>query len=459
MNTKELTKLADDAYYMGAYPKAIQLYQQILKQAQKNKNAISQLAKAERNPSLTLLVVADDAYYATEYDKAIQLYLKVLENEPKNRYAQTQLAKAERNLSLKASPPQLPTEAIQLYKRSRSFIAAGDLPQAEKLLTRAVTLAKEAGVEFPQAEELLKNLLNASKAEELKKEAFKEIDTQQWANALDHLDSAIDRDPTDETTQILKTHLQSLLRAQGLITKLNAEISQDRKQDLKTKSAIQKIIDQTNEVTVLSKLWQEVVRSLGEYNNKVKSRESFSRYIAWGVISAISVIAMSLWFLYSFPRSYPLLDCLNTNGIVTTLNYPNYIANGDSEKIEITIKNGSNTKIDGSVLVDFHGTAKIQLKDTESNEIEFEDMNPSEQISSTIYFSLNEPLSLISDPSQYINFSIGSEVTGNHCSSKDFHIAITPIYGLRTLVRFLWGSIGVVLIGLFWEKIKKFLRL
>jgi len=406
-----------------------------------------------------LIKLADDAYYATEYDKAIELYLKVLEQAPKNKHAQAQLSKAERNRSLKAAPPQIPTQAIQLYKRSRSYIASSDIAQAKKLLTQAVTLAKKAGVEFPQAEELLNNLPDASKAEELKKEAFKEIDTQQWAKALDNLNSAIDRDPTDETTETLKAHLQSLLRAQSLIAQLNAEISKDRQQNLKAISEIQAIIKQTNEVTVLSKLWQEIVRSLGEYNNKEKNRENIMRYIAWGAITALSIIAASLWFLYLLPRSHPVVDsCLNVNGIEATLNYPNYIANGDGEKLKITIKNTNNTPIDGSVLVNFHGTAKVYL-DTGSSSIDFHDMAPSEQISSTIQFSLNEPFNLISDSSQYIDFNIDSEGDNKHCPSDDFHIVVTPVYGLRGLVILLWGSVGGILFGMFREKIMKFLKL
>jgi len=271
-----------------------------------------------------LIELADNAYYATEYDKAVELYLKALENAPKNKHAQTQLAKAERNRSLKTSPPPLPIQAIQLYRRSRSFIAAHDLLQAKKLLTEAISLAKNAGTDFLQAEELLNNLTNALKAEELKRDAFIAIDTQQWAKAMDYLNFAKDLDPTDETTQILTDHLQKLIKAQSIILQLKAGISNDRDKKRKIISEVQEIINDTNETTVLSKLWQEVVRSFAEYSNKEKS--SISReliglvlvlVIASGIIGAVSaqyywgpgayvamtILAISLLFsLFAFLR-------------------------------------------------------------------------------------------------------------------------------------------------------------
>jgi len=252
------------------------------------------------NTKEELIEMADNAYYATEYEKAIELYLRVLEDSPKNKHAQIYLKNAERNQSLNATPPQIPTEAIQLYKRSRSFIAAGDLTQAKKFLSQAISITKKAGGEFRNAEELLANIETAYRAEELKKEAYLALETQQWSKALDNLDAASRLDPTDETTEIELMHLQNLVKAQNLITQLNAGGNKSRQKNSKTISEIQEIINQTNEVTMLSKLWQDVVRELGKYNDKNKARISQAiagivtvLVIASGILGGIS--AQNYW--------------------------------------------------------------------------------------------------------------------------------------------------------------------
>jgi len=252
------------------------------------------------NTKEELIEMADNAYYATEYEKAIELYLRVLEDSPKNKHAQIYLKNAERNQSLNATPPQIPTEAIQLYKRSRSFIAAGDLTQAKKFLSQAISITKKAGGEFRNAEELLANIETAYRAEELKKEAYLALETQQWSKALDNLDAASRLDPTDETTEIELMHLQNLVKAQNLITQLNAGGNKSRQKNSKTISEIQEIINQANEVTMLSKLWQDVVRELGKYNDKNKARISQAiagivtvLVIASGILGGIS--AQNYW--------------------------------------------------------------------------------------------------------------------------------------------------------------------
>ncbi|MEK6753053.1 MAG: hypothetical protein AABZ00_12415 [Chloroflexota bacterium] len=216
---------------------------------------------------------ADDAYYLAEYDKAIQLYKQALDLDPDNKHAQEQIRKAGRSRQTKSIKQNdvpieaLPIKALQFYKRSRSFIAIGDLAGARKLLRQAVDIAEKTGVDFVYAKDLLGNLQNALKAEEYKKHAFDNLDMQQWVKAEADLNLAIAFDPTDNTSQILLLHLRSLLKAKNLIGSLSFS-GMKAKSRLATVEEVRKIIDATDDVTALSTLWQEVVRLFGNYQNK-----------------------------------------------------------------------------------------------------------------------------------------------------------------------------------------------
>ena len=264
-NLRDLLKGADEAYIYNDYAKAIQSYLKVLDLDPDNHHARNQLKKVE------MLQNADDAYYATEYDEAIQLYYEVLVLESSNQHAREQLEKAERYKIPGKSSLNLPREAIQLYKRSRSFISAGDLEQARQFLQQAISIAKDDGIDFQEAKMLLGNLESAQKAEEFKKLAFEALDAQHWAKSLDHLNSASVFDPTDDTVQSLVSHLQSLLKAQNLVKELDAGFLGARKRS-KTIKDIRKIIEATNEITALNPLWQEVVRTLGNYRKDLIPR-------------------------------------------------------------------------------------------------------------------------------------------------------------------------------------------
>ncbi|HAW52121.1 MAG TPA: hypothetical protein DCX54_07320, partial [Flavobacteriales bacterium] len=375
---------------------------------------------------------------------------------PKNIKAQKQLAKAELNLSLKTATPKVPIEAVQLYKRSRSFISAGDLSQAKKLLKEAIAIAQQTGNKFPQAQELLDNLPNAFTADGFSQKALEQLNAKQWANAITNLETAVNLDQTNETNKLLLSHLQSLIKAQGLLSQLNAGIK-DRKKQTATIAEIHKIINATNELAVLSPLWQEVVRLFGEYNNKGKQGSTIIRNLAWSFLGAILLLIGSLWLLYLMPRTEALVSCLNPNGLEVEVDYPNYIANGDKETIEIIIKNMGAGVMDGYVLLNSHGTAKVHFENKEANKVKIENLVPGEQRSTSIVFSLNEPFSVIANPSRYVDFYLEIEGNNANCDSKDYHIAVSPIYGLRKVIFFLWGTIGTTLFGLLWSRIKEFI--
>lgn len=451
---QELIENADNAYYAAEYDKAVLFYMRALDLDPNNAHAQQQLRKAEANQNL--MVNADTAYYSTEYDKAIQLYMQVLDLDPDNKHAQEQIRKAERSQPSKnIKLEDLPSEALQLYMRSRSFIAAGDLLGAKKLLKKAIDVARRVDVDFSDARGLLGNIQNALAAEEFKKNAFEQLDTQQWAKAADNLNSAINLDPTDDVIRSLVLHLNSLIDAGNLINSLNVEIA-DAKEHSRIVKEIRDIIKLTNKTTVLSKLWQEVVRLFGEYNNKKKQNDELRRNIVWGnlikvlVFSVIIIIAI-LSSVYLLPHARPVIDCSIENGLEVTINYPNYIANGDTEEIKLTIRNVGSSEINGSVLIAFKD-AKVHFMD--DPKIKFEDLDPSEQSTTKeIRFSLNELPML--NARQFINFSAVIIGNGAQCTSKDYFILVSPIYGLRKLIGFLLSIVVVTLTGLFKDRIKE----
>jgi tetratricopeptide (TPR) repeat protein len=426
-----------------------ELYAQALALNPKNKHTQQYLRKT--GEIKRLIENADDAYYAAEYDKAIQLYKQVLDLEADNKHAQEQLIKTQRNRLVKNTKPEsMPTASLRLYKRSRSFIAVGDLTSARQLLRQAIDIAEEFGVNFTSAQDLLGNIQNALKAEEFKKKAFEELDTQQWAKAIDNLNSAANLDPTDDTVQVLLLHLRSLLKAQNLINGLNTGNEQIKGRAAANKE-IREIIDLTNETTALSKLWQDVVKLFGDYNRKGIS----AREVALVGLSVGLVLFSMFWLLYVFPRNHAVLECdVVSPYLQATLNYPVYIANGDNDKIDITFTNVGAEVVDGSVVFAFDGPAKVRLvPPTNNNVIEFADFRRGEEKTVTVNFLVDEPFQFITNPSDYVDFKV--------CTANDnfntFHIAMSPIYGLRKLIVFLWSTIAVSLVGLSWSLIKEWL--
>ena len=241
-----------------------------------------------------LIENADNAYYATEYDKAIQSYMQALELDPDNLHAQQQLRKAERSRPSKSVKPEtVPSEALQLYKRSRSFITIGDLDGAKQLLNQAIDITDKAGIDFPKAKDLVKNLQNISKAEEFKKKAFEELDTQQWGKARANLGFAVDLDPNDDTVQLLLSHLQSLIKAQNLVTQLQSGVGGAKIRSKNTKE-VREILESTNETSALSTLWQEIARNAGDYNKVSFPQELISittiLVISSGIVGSLSAL-------------------------------------------------------------------------------------------------------------------------------------------------------------------------
>ncbi len=141
-----------------------------LEMAQKGSNVAEDAISLLPSTLSQLLADADDAYYAAEYDQAIQLYRQVLKRAPDNERAKEHLAKARDEKSKpREDKPGLPREALQYYRRARSYLAARDFSIAIKSLSAAVEAAHVRGMEYPEAEQLLDSVQDTLVADEFRR--------------------------------------------------------------------------------------------------------------------------------------------------------------------------------------------------------------------------------------------------------------------------------------------------
>ncbi len=198
-------------------------------------NAHADIVTSASEKPQNLMYDADDAYYAAEFQRAIELYRQVLSNEPDNQRARQQLDKAELNLLSKKSGQDLPREAMQYYRRARSFIAARDVKSAISLLEAAIEIAKAHGTSFPEAEDVIASQNNLEVAVEYKQEAENFIANAQWEQTAERYEKALNLDPTDGLTRDLCERSKDLLEAEALLLSLAETLElQDRKEKLET---------------------------------------------------------------------------------------------------------------------------------------------------------------------------------------------------------------------------------
>jgi tetratricopeptide (TPR) repeat protein len=132
----------------------------LLEMTQKGSKSAEDFLKSLPVDAGQLMADADDAFYTAEYDQAIKLYRQVLKIEPKNIRAKEQLDKAEGHRINVASDADMPRDAIQYFRRARSFIATGDFKTATNLLRAAIEAAAARGRYFDDAYQLLQSIEN-----------------------------------------------------------------------------------------------------------------------------------------------------------------------------------------------------------------------------------------------------------------------------------------------------------
>jgi tetratricopeptide (TPR) repeat protein len=175
-----------------------------------------------------LMADADDAYYMGEYEQAIELYQKVLKIDPDNVRAREQTAKAELNRIAGRPDNDLPRAAVQYFRRARSHIAARDFGAAMNLLSAALEAARASGQDFPEAESLLNSMQDLWTADEYKAKAEVALRKEQWGTAYDLYNKAYLLNPQDQVTKELLTGLDGLMRADALLDSLSNQSIGDK---------------------------------------------------------------------------------------------------------------------------------------------------------------------------------------------------------------------------------------
>lgn len=187
----------------------------LLEMEQKGSSAAEDAVSLLPSTAADLLADADDAYYAAEYNQAIQLYRQVLKRDPDNERAKDHLAKARAEKSKpREDKPGLPREALQYYRRARSYLAARDFPIAIKSLSAAVEAAHVRGMEYPEAEQMLDSVQDTLVADEFRQKADHAFKRGRWKDALTLADKGLLLNKADD---IVKKELVSLKRLIGVI--------------------------------------------------------------------------------------------------------------------------------------------------------------------------------------------------------------------------------------------------
>ena len=231
-----------------------------------------------------LMLDADDAYYSGEYDKAIEMYSRTLKLDPANARAKEKIEKAKINsYSNRPGSEKLHREAIQFYRRARSYLAAKDYQSAERMLHVALESAESSGTDFPEAETLLESLDSWKIAAEYKEAVAKAIAENDLQKALEFYDRIVNLDPTDSISSKTREDIKGLLIAQGYLELLELKTKEE---NLALRQEIYKTLDSISQNPLLSQS-----RTYTEIIEKLRKKEADKESKQFIVSDQISVIA------------------------------------------------------------------------------------------------------------------------------------------------------------------------
>ena len=225
-----------------------------------------------------------EAYYEGQFDLAIEMFKSYLHQHPDDLEIISQLEKARlRQLGtdnasgLQRSHTKTPKHAWQLYRRARSYLAAGDVKSAQKLLIEAVDIAERENVNFPEALGYLDELETKLTALEYKKQGEAQLLAKNWEKALEIYQYAYQLDPEDSHVTGVCRALEDLLRAQSLLSTLQIEpISATNIVEQLTD--LQQTILAAIEIRVLAPLAQDVAKALHPFRREVAEKQKEQGY-------------------------------------------------------------------------------------------------------------------------------------------------------------------------------------
>ena len=109
----------------------------------------------------------------------------------------------------------LPHDALQYFRRARSYIAAEDYAYASYWLELAIETAAKAGENYSDAEQLLDRVRDIMALDEVRQKVNPLLEKGQWKEALDIYAVAIEDHPKNELLKKEFDGLQGLVRAES----------------------------------------------------------------------------------------------------------------------------------------------------------------------------------------------------------------------------------------------------
>ncbi len=172
-----------------------------------------------RNPASVAIDRAREAYYDGRYGEALKLAEEALDKAPRNVEAQQLLAKAQARLKTEpqasAAPAEkkIPRQALQYYRRARSYLGAREYHRAAEVLEEALKIAEEAGVPFEVAETLWLDLQERLAQEQLRQDALAALESADLTTARRKLEGMLASGMAGQAEERLLEAIQALDRA------------------------------------------------------------------------------------------------------------------------------------------------------------------------------------------------------------------------------------------------------
>jgi serine/threonine protein kinase len=116
----------------------------------------------------------------------------------------------------------VPFEAVQHFRRARSYIAAKDYVYANIALEIAVEIAGKARVIYPDAEQLLRSVRDILEVDEIKRQSRSVLQKGQWKEALDLYATAIKQYPNNMLLKKEFDGFQDLLQTEVALKRKGA---------------------------------------------------------------------------------------------------------------------------------------------------------------------------------------------------------------------------------------------
>jgi len=174
-----------------------------------------------------------------------------------------------------------------------------------------------------------------------------------------------------------------------------------------------------------------------------------------GSLIFATVLYALLVILYVSPRTYTPPTSVSNPDVSLTLEYPTFLAFGDTGEIYVTVLNRGNVVITGTVVLEFSGTLPVRTVPSTSTIVELKDFKRGASQTARLTISLNRPIWLRAEDAQ---FQVFVEADGKRGALPETYlIRAAPIPYLGTSLAWLptLSALFTGLLSLVWDVIKK----